>query len=195
MKLKILAIATLFAPLSVSAAVRAEAVRPLLQIQPCNNCQLIGAAETTPDAQEDWQEFSSSEGGFVVLMPGTPEEETHTEKAEEGDVEQHLFTAATPDGVFLVSYADFANEIDRLEAKELLDAATEGYITDGAKLIAQRPISLHGSPGREIKYKDSDGSIGQCRIFLVNKRLYQVSTLGSNTKDVQKFFGSFQLVP
>jgi hypothetical protein len=61
MKLKILAIATLFAPLSVSAAVRAEAVRPLPQIQPCNNCQLIGAAETIPATQEDWQEFSSSE--------------------------------------------------------------------------------------------------------------------------------------
>ncbi|MBD2740359.1 hypothetical protein [Coleofasciculus sp. FACHB-1120] len=195
MKLKILAIATLFAPLSVSAAVRAEAVRPFPQIQPCNNCQLISATETIPATQEDWQEFSSSDGGFVVLMPESPEEETYTEEAEEGNVEQHLFTADTSDGVFLVSYADFAKEIEELEAEELLDAATEGYITEGAKLIAQRPISLHGSPGREIKYKDADGSIGQSRIFLVNKRLYQVSTLGSNAKDVQKFFGSFQLMP
>ncbi len=97
--------------------------------------------------------------------------------------------------MFLVSYADFTNEIAQLEAEELLDAATEGYITDGAKLIAQRPISLLGSPGREIKYKDSDGSVGQARIFLVNNRLYQVSTLGSNTKDVQKFFDSFELMP
>lgn len=195
MKLKILAIATLFAPLSVSAAVRAEGNAQLPQIQPCANCQLIGTAKPVLVAQEDWQEFSSSEGGFVVLMPGTPEEETQTEKTEDGDSEQHLFTVATSEGVFLVSYADFANEIAQLDSEELLGAAAEGYLTDGAKLITQRPISLDGIPGREIKYEDSDGSIGQARIFLVKQRLYQVSTLGSNTNDVQKFFDSFQLMP
>src|SRR5262245_38170657 len=54
-----------------------------------------------------WQEFSSRAGGFSVLMPGIPKEETNSKDfpvVGKGDF--HLFTVQSELGAFVAAYVE-----------------------------------------------------------------------------------------
>src|SRR5262249_57443209 len=54
-----------------------------------------------------WQQFSSKAGGFSVLMPGTPTEDTDTKEFPVvGKGEVHLFAVQSELGVFVAAYLE-----------------------------------------------------------------------------------------
>lgn len=201
MRFKILAIATFVVPVCLSAVAARAETSTTLRINPsvtdCTNCQSAIAVQTIPVARDraEWQTFSSTTGGFSVLLPGTPTEDTQTDKAEDGGTyEQHFFTVSHPEGGYLVSYTDLPeDEVTQLGTDAALDAAIQGMTEEGAQVLSQREISLLGYPGRAIEARDSDGSIYNTQIFLVRGRLYFLAALTSNTSDVERFFNSFNL--
>ncbi|HEY9650236.1 MAG TPA: hypothetical protein V6C95_06210 [Coleofasciculaceae cyanobacterium] len=146
-------------------------------------------------AQADWQEFSSEKGGFTVLMPGTPSEETRTDKTEDGrPYKQHYFAATQPEGVYLVTYSDFpGQEVNQVDPNIVLEAVIEGFLSDGGEVVSDHEVSLAGYPGRDIEFTDSDGLSGSTQVFLVEGRIYQLVAVASNPDDVQMFFDSFEL--
>lgn len=186
MKLKILVSAFLLAPLGLASAVRAEnpaSLKQLLADQPCATCQ-TSIAQPLLLAQLSWQPISSSEGHFAVQMPGKP-----TEDKRDG----HSFTVQTQQGVFMVAYKDFPDEVGKTSADKYLDQVSEGLGTDGDKVVSQRKITLAGYPGRELRYQTSDGMDGIARIYLVKERIYTVIVMPSKLQDAQKFLDSFRL--
>lgn len=153
-------------------------------------------------AQSIWKPFSSSEGGFTVLMPGIPTEENNNVTTKFGSLTVHTFYVRRNDeALYAVAYSDLPDNISEnsSDIEQLLAEAPSGFSEGaGGRLVNQQPISLGNFPGREFRLELSEGAIARGRIYLVNKRLYQV-VVGTNnernlTKSIQGFLNSFQLL-
>jgi hypothetical protein len=155
---------------------------------------LIGCQQAT------WEKFSSSEGAFSVLMPGTPTQQVRTAKTSSGSIDAHMFLVEHRDVAYIVAYSDYPNPmIQERTPKLILDGARDGAVANlQGKLVGESIISLDGHQGRELQIESPDGKVTvTARIFLVDRRLYQVMVLTpqgkDSSEDVRKFFDSFRL--
>lgn len=150
--------------------------------------------------QPSWTEFSLEEGGFSVLMPTKPMQQT-IPAAESVNV--HLYSSLGSNGVgYLASYADLPESLsDQAQTiKALDDARNEQLKASKGRLLSETTITLEGYPGYELKIETATGQMIS-RVFLVKRRLYQLmgivpeSMVGSESsvQDVGKFFSSFKL--
>jgi hypothetical protein len=150
-----------------------------------------------------WTEFSSTDGAFSVLMPGTPTEQTQTQDTDWGPIEVHMFTVEQGDVAYLVGYNVFpAAVIQAVSPAQLLDSARDGQVeTVKGTLLSEEVITLDANPGRdlEIQVEGEDGTSSlRSRLFLVGDRLYQLVVAGpkgqSTSSNTIKFLDSFELV-
>src|SRR5689334_6091417 len=65
----------------------------------------------------DWIKFAPADGGFTVLMPTEPKE-TPSKPIE--DFTSHFFGALAENGVYLVGYGDYAQNIHLNPEAELI---------------------------------------------------------------------------
>jgi hypothetical protein len=133
---------------------------------------LLGACEPA------WKPYHSSDGGFQVLMPGEPKLEAQVVATAAGPVSAHFVTA---EGVgsaksFAVIYNDYPAGLMNASAARILDGARDGAVkTVAGRLLAERPITLAGHPGREMQIGLSGGGSIVARLYLVKNRLYQAN--------------------
>jgi hypothetical protein len=151
--------------------------------------------------QATWKEFSSGEGTFSILMPGTPTEKTQKVNTQAGAIDMHLFTLVQKGVAYLAIYNDYPEVfVQARNADKMLDGARDGAVSSiQGKLLSELIISLDKYPGREIRIEAPDGKHTiQTRIYLVKNRLYQVGVVtpkeGSFSEDVTKFLDSFKLL-
>lgn len=162
----------------------------------------VQANPTVLMAQSIWKPFSSQEGGFTVLMPGSPTTDQRDIKTQAGAVPANLFYVVRPDeALYGVAYADLPKEVslNSLDINQLLNSFASGFAQgSGGRLVSQENIRLGDFPGREIRLQYSQGEIGRGRIFLANRRLYQVVVITSKEsslpKSIEGFFKSFRIV-
>jgi hypothetical protein len=178
-----------FAP-SLKAEASPRLQQPSVPIVSANQPGLLAQR----NAQPTWSKFSPKDGNFSVLMPGKPKEEQKTGTSPDEPVEDRTYSVETKEGLFIVAYADFAQDIAQANPKDVLDEVTKGFATGGTKVVSQREISLNGTPGREVEYTVAAGLNAQARIFLVDKRLYLVQVVTTKNEDRQRFLNSFQLI-
>jgi hypothetical protein len=148
----------------------------------------------------EFEEFASKEGRFKVQMPGTPEEKTQTVAG----VTLNLFLLEETDGGYAVAYADLPIAADeKVEAiQKRLDGARDGMLRNiNATLVRESKITLKGKyQGREIEANlpDKKGLL-RARLYVVNKRLYQVMVVGTTdyvrAESATKFLGSLVVTP
>ena len=198
MRFKILAIATFAVPLYLFVAPKVEASTALsgdAAATIASNPRHKLTAQNTSINQANWEKFSSSKGGFSVLMPGTPTEDIETDKTDEGETyEQHFFSLSQPEGEYLVAYSDFTEEEVRVVgADKILEAMSKELQASATQVLSQNTISLQGNPGRMLKYKDSDGSINHTQMFIVKGRLFLLTARASDA-NAKRFFDSFSLL-
>jgi hypothetical protein len=143
----------------------------------------------TPDA---WQEFTSAEGAFSILLPGTPITEERT--APNGKTTR-LVEVELKDGAYLVSYIDVGAGRPRDPSTVAKDLAAKHAGT----VLAESDFTVAGASGKEFELHVSRPQKGylSARVVAVNGRLYQFLVLGTHAHvkdpDVQKFFESFRL--
>ncbi|MBE9235691.1 hypothetical protein IQ227_06480 [Anabaena aphanizomenioides LEGE 00250] len=156
-----------------------------------------------------WQVFSSQEGGFSILFPGSPTVTKQKIKNKTGEIEVNLFTVERPqeDVKYTVAYIDYPEEyIELLKRNNQVEAAIDtGKKTavENAKgtLISEEQMSLEGHFGKEVNYTKPGDKIVKQRIFLVDRRLYQVSAETTTkmqkylTKSISGFCDSLKLLP
>jgi hypothetical protein len=153
--------------------------------------------------QQQWKQFSSSEGGFTVLMPVTPTQNRQTTDGNNVSLDANLFTAVLEEGKvkYSVSYTNFPDDIAQLPPEFILDSLSSRFTNDPKiKLLNQQNIRLEQYSGKEFKFEAPDNKIVKYRVYLVKKRLYQLTTEipkdreSSLSADIEKFMTSFQLV-
>lgn len=123
-----------------------------------------------------WKEFSSSEGGFSVLLPGTPIQRIDQVDTRRGKISIVGYVLKTDGAVYFASYSDFVmNSGNPEDAKRLLDGGRQGMLSDpSVKLISEKEITLGDNLGREWLTEQAN-QISLRRAYFVRGRLYQLA--------------------
>lgn len=149
-----------------------------------------------------WEEFTSEEGGFTVMMPKTPTHETSEIPTAIGPVTMHTFSASNNNKwAYMVIYSDYdAESVSAADPSTMLEGARDGVMKQlGGKIVIDRDLTIGGYPGKEVEVVTSDKQFRcRARLFLVDNRLYQVIAVvpgkAKLTKDAEKFLESFKIM-
>jgi hypothetical protein len=161
---------------------------------------ILAIAATAWAADDDFQPFTSKDGGFTVSLPGKPEQSTSTTTTELGDVELHQFLARRPNDkeTYVLIYCDLPAEMVKdADPEKLLDRSRDGGVASiHGKVAKEDKVKLDGNPGRGLEV-DALGGTRLWRLYLVGGRLYQLlatSDGGRPSADrANTFFSSFEL--
>jgi hypothetical protein len=157
---------------------------------------------------EVWKDFKSSDGGFSVLFPGTPKENTWVQSYEDKEFTTHGFQVTSPNAEYVVRYTDFPVRVDAPERTQaILDAVrTDTIEKDKGQLLKEAPESIAGKQGRYISWRTENGVIWQSKYFLTGYRIYVLAFAMPEQNNppeeirkfndliAAKFFDSFKLV-
>jgi len=151
-----------------------------------------------------WENFSCSEGRFTFLVPTKPTVTNRELNSKVGKLTLYSYTSGNGVALFIGTFGDYPNAADDSdEAERILDSVRNGVIRGAsAQLVSEKSMRVKGHPGRELtgtaRVEEMD-VIYTWRIFLVNRRLYQLTaaTLSTNANhpDLTKFLNSFELTP
>ncbi len=139
--------------------------------------------------QPKWKLYTAPDGRFTILMPGSPERNTQSQKTYMGEINLETFIAQPPKQqvAYIVAYNDFPYSYGQMANPQLIlnNARDMALKTTKSNLISQRNIrSSNGHPGKEIVYINSGGKITRNRMYVAQGRLYQVMAI--TTKKQQK---------
>lgn len=169
---------------------------------------VIGLISLVPHAvpgEADWETFTSTEGSFTVLMPGTPTFTATTDHTVVGAVMENLYTLDIPAAIFSAEYSDLPGVATFFESDDsLYDDAKEGLLKrTGGKLISYYGIEQVGIKGKEVECEiPAAGKLPlqrlKARFLLKGKRLYVLSiTIPGGEKDdplFPRYLNSFRLL-
>ena len=148
-----------------------------------------------------WEEFSSSEGNFSVLMPGAPSHDTKQVQTAVGSIDMHLFSRELRNKTaYVVIYSDYPEFITRASPDKVLDGGRDAAVANSkGKLLSEEHIFLEGGhAGREIVVEVPDQGVLKLRAYLVRQRLYQVMLLAPkeriDSEENAKYLSSFKLL-
>lgn len=148
----------------------------------------------------EFKSFTSKEGKFKIEFPAQPTESKQNVPSPIGQLTANLFTAEIPQSmsVYVVAYTDYPANLVKKSDDAVLDGARDGCVKNvQGKLLSEKKLTLDKYPGREIAVELPGQARYRARIYIVNLRLYQVITVGSEafvkSKDADKFLDSFQL--
>jgi hypothetical protein len=155
----------------------------------------------TPSASlSDWIEYRSDKGGFSVLLPKQPQEQTDLIDTTGGTTQMTMALIESDDFAAGVSYNDIPQAaLNGSDAAALLKGGREGTAKNlKGQLVSDKPISLGAYSGTEFAVTAPGDILYQARAYVVGKRLYQVIFIAPQDKvdqfDVQAFFDSFTLL-
>ncbi len=138
----------------------------------------------------EFKDFTSPEGKFTILMPGTPEKKTQTIH----NMMLVMYGMNVKNGAYAAGYADIPPG-----TPFSLPGAVQGIAgSHGGKVLSEKDYTLEGKTGREFEIETTTpkGFVSG-RVIVINNRLYQILALGTNARlsnaDVQKFLNSFKL--
>ena len=164
---------------------------------------LVSARPTEPPAEPVWQQLGTQQGGFFIMMPGTPESDVQDVITPVGSLELHTHALDTGEFSYMVAYNDYPQYLVRnANVDEMLDGARDGAVDNvNGTLVGERRIRLQGHPGRELWIEATmkgQRGLAQARIYLVDARLYQVIAGGLkdsfSESNAERFLNSFLLV-
>ena len=152
-------------------------------------------------AEVGWREFRSTDGGFSVMLPGKPEEQSQTTASAYGTVESHVFLVNNGESGFLTSYVDYPLELIRdSSVGEILDGVSVGILSQSSgTLVSSVDIQFGDYDGRQLVITSPGGeSVLTVQIYLVGNRIYQLSVVAKVGADVSEettmYFESFTLL-
>ncbi len=162
---------------------------------------------TVEGQEEQWQEFAHPPGGFRVLMPVNPQEQSEVIETPDITLEFQEFVADFKSAQFIVAYADYSAKETTSDPANILALVRLAILNIagevGFELMGERTITLSGShlgnhTGTELTIKQ-DNQIVTFRLYSLPQRFYLLGTNNTNetglpASDISKFFDSFQLV-
>ena len=148
-----------------------------------------------------WREFRSIEGGFSVLMPGTPTPNKVTVSTSSGVREAYMFTSKDENlNDYMISYSYAGVKSKNASTDRLFDKVRDGILlAQKGKLISESAINLDVYRGRAIVVERPDGIMMMARFVLVDDKFYHLSVetkiRESDPQAAKKFLDSFILLP
>jgi hypothetical protein len=152
-----------------------------------------------------WKEFSSEQGKFRILFPGTPAEKTQAFPLPSGgttEVRSFSYEQKQPPLLFQVDYYDLpsSEEPPGGAGEAWWDRRREAILSNlQGGLLEEKVLTLQGHPGREFRFEVPrlDHLILVARVYVVHTRVYRVMVTGPREQvsagDVLRFLDSFRL--
>lgn len=157
-------------------------------------CSFLHAQQST------WKELRSTEGGFSVLMPGTPTPNKVTVNTTSGVEEANMFSLSDDSlNEYIVAYSKYPKTNPKeVSTGKLFDKVRDGILlAQQGKLLNEAAITLDGYSGRSIAVERPDGVITTARFYVVDDRFYQLSVNGKingrEPEATNRFLDSFKL--
>jgi hypothetical protein len=140
-------------------------------------------ASTTAHAGTGWKQFRCKEGGFAVMMPGTPNYLKKTSQAGRTPLVMHVYGSSEGGNAFIVGYADCPPEaVQLLGSDYLIDSFRAGFIRGAqGRISAERQVALNGVSLREFRIITGSGNPCVLRVGVVGSRLYQLVATSSQS--------------
>jgi hypothetical protein len=141
---------------------------------------------------DEWIKVAPVGGGFSVMMPAKPEEETRP-----GDeLTVHLFSASTENALYTVAYGDYAPSV-RFNVDDELGANRDNFLKRvDASLKTTKLLTMDGRKGLEFTGENAQASF-KSQVFIFGTRFYQITVAVFRGKDEaensNRFFASFEL--
>jgi hypothetical protein len=149
-------------------------------------------------ASQAWVTHECPQGGYSLLMPGTPTEEESPGNPAIALLGGHMSILDKGDGrAYMAKCSRFSAE--RSDVKKELDAARDNIVVAlGGTLRTQKDIQIAESPGRELVLSLPDKTAMRTRYFLVGKNLFQIMAVvpqgQESSSETNSFFDSFKLL-
>ncbi len=144
--------------------------------------------------EKAWKTFTSTEGGFTVLMPGQPVKSGQLLKSENGTgpLAYYAYNLRTGVAEYGVSYSDFEYAMsDPAVARVAYDGGRDNLLAQNSlKLIDDKDVYINGYLGRQIVAEGKD-FIFHDRMVAVNKRFYQAMIVTRNYRTGQQGTSKF----
>jgi len=142
---------------------------------------------------DNWIKVAPVGGGFSVMMPAKPEEETRPGD----DLTAHLFSATTDNALYTVAYGDYAPSV-HFDADDELAANRDNFLKRvDASLKTTKPLTMDGRKGLEFTGENAQASF-KSRVFIFGTRFYQIAVAVLRGKDEaensNRFFTSFEFL-
>jgi hypothetical protein len=158
---------------------------------------LLGAGQD--ELPENWSMLVSKEGQFKIAMPKERMDKKQAVKTGTGQVLNVIMVVAegANDSLFVVSYTDYPEaDLKKGPIAKRLDQARDGAATSaGGKPAKEKSLDLKGHPGRDFCIDKNGEIVARMRIYLVKRRLYQVTVFGAAPESETKaFLDSFGLL-
>jgi hypothetical protein len=147
---------------------------------------------------KEFKEFSDAQGGFRVLMPGTPTPKTESAAG----IKLMTWSIEETNGAYMVAYADMpipANEPEAQLQNRLDGARNQAIANIQGTLKQEARVTMGGRwPGRDITASFMNGKgLMRARVYIVQTRLYQVVVVGTpswaGSANATKFLDSLAL--
>lgn len=141
--------------------------------------------------------FTSKEGAFSVILPGTPKEKSEDISSNNGPTTLHTFIVERDEGrrFFLVGYSDYQTKLD---ADTSLTNVISGQVESlKGKITSDKTVTLAGYPGRSVTI-EAEGIDFYSTVYVAGNRLYQimcgVPKVDAMPADAKAFFDSFRIL-
>jgi hypothetical protein len=148
--------------------------------------------------------YTSVEGKFTIMAPGTMVKSQQQVQTEAGAVTLYMFLYEKSDSeAYIASYADYDSQLTELvDPNDVLDGSRDGAVGNmGGTLTSETRITANGFPGRDLVISATvEGRTvsARMRIFLVKNRLYQIMGLEEGANGVSAaivaYLDSFKLI-
>lgn len=149
-------------------------------------------------ANATMQTFTSQEGRFSVLLPGTPQQKSQQIALQGGASSTlHQFWVELQGGkvTYMVMYNDYPPQVTSQGAQAVLAKVRDGA-AKGKTLTSDASIEVNGVPGRAFTLTDSNGWNYSIHQFLAGQRLYQLIVVSNKAHPAQltdQFMNSFRI--
>ncbi len=174
---------------------RATPLRVILALLPTLASLFLAGWLVISKPSTEWKTFSPKEGGFSVMMPGTPSAEGYS---SEDRSYVNVFNARGAGAVYSIHYSALPTKFELWEFGSILDEMREVLLSENQwRLLEEENIVLSGHPGRELRI-ETQKSLINLRLYIAGDKIYQLilqrppgAALSGEDK---RFFDSFKLV-
>jgi hypothetical protein len=140
---------------------------------------------------DEWIKVAPVGGGFSVMMPAKPEEETRPGD----DLTVHLFSATTDKTLYTVAYGDYAPSV-RFNVDDELAANRDNFLKRvDASLKTTKLLTMDGRKGLEFTGENAQASF-KSQVFIFGTRFYQIAVAvlrgKGEAENSDRFFASFE---
>ena len=123
---------------------------------------------------KSWKEFSSPEGRFTILLPGTPVKSVRTYDSPFGKLVEHAFSLST-NAFYIAMYTDYPETDGIRDVEAFFNGFREGNLRAlKGQLLEDKKDYRFASPGRFIKMRIEGGYVSRVRLHMIRNRAYVV---------------------